>query len=70
MTNAEAAHILRRFNTWRRGEDDPNFMAEVQVGEIGQAIDQAIAVMDAVVGLSRATPGGSLGIDRAAEDRN
>lgn len=44
MTPAEAAEVLRKFNAWRRGDDDDSTMLRPKV--IGEAIDVAIAELE------------------------
>lgn len=46
MQPPEASEILRKFNAWRRNdEDDSNFADMIDVKKIGQAIDVAIDVL-------------------------
>ena len=51
MTPAETAAFLRRYNEWRRDDED---ISQFDVCKIGEAIDAAVEMIDRCVKLERA----------------
>ena len=47
MTNKQAAALLRDYNAWRRGNESPMTLINMQTGRIGKAIDVAIKALTA-----------------------